>query len=277
MSLKKFLAVLGVLCVLVACIAIPASSALVVTPGDVYSAVPYELIAYSAQNTNEGSFTFPSSVGIATTITAPPFTFSTTSGDGRGFSIRVPSLPSPVFLNVRLASPVAFPMNNGVLSTNGDKFFYDVDDWEATADYVVQFPDGTYTRGTYDYRSGVLGPDGREPSAQLVAHVRDYLQSLYPTASYGFILSLELEGLASYSSDDAGILYGTENIYRPLTSDDLRATIFDGNVGAADLLLSPLEAFFNFEIFPNFTLGDIFGVIISILLFVVILKLFAGG
>lgn len=273
---KKILAVLGVICALVACFAFTTSAALIAAPGDTYTAVPYEIIAVSEQNTNVATFTFPTAVGVATSITAPPFTFGLLTG-GRGFTIRATAVPSPVYLSVRLASPVAFPMNDGSLSVTGDRFTYDVDDWEATAEYVVEFPDGTYTRGTYDYRSGVVAPNGREPDAPLVAYVRDYLQDLYPTATYGYIVSLELEGLGTYSSDDASIVYDTENIYRPLTTDDFRATIFDGNVGAADLLLSPLEAFFNFEIFPNFSLGDIFGVIIAILLFVVILKLFAGG
>lgn len=278
MNLKKILAVLGVFCALVACFAFSTSASLIVYPDSTLSAVPYEVTSVVPDSTSINYFVFPYSAGSSTTFTSPPFVFGYNTGEGyRSVDISLPTTAITRYMHVRLASPVAFPMNDGSLSVNGDKFTYDVEHWEATADYVVTFPDGSYTSGTYDFRDGATLPDGSHPVLSFLAHVRDYLQYTYPTASKGFVTSLEVEGLTPFTNQDVGFLYEANCIYSPITTDDIRSTVFDGNVGAADLLLGPLDAFFNFEIFPNFTLGGVFGVIISILLFVVILKLFAGG
>lgn len=278
MHLKKFLAVLGVICALVACFAFTTSASLIIYPDDVYSAVPYEITVVVPDSTTDNYFVFPYAAGPSTTFTSPPFSFGYYTGDGyRSIDINLPHSAVSRYVNLRLASPVAFPMNNGVLSVNGDKFTYDIEHWEATADYVVTFPDGSYTSGTYDFRDGATLPDGSRPVLSFVAHVRDYLQYTYPTASKGYVTSLEVEGLSPFTTQDVTFMYEANCIYTPITTDDIRSTVFDGDVGAADILLGPLEAFFNLEIFPNFTLGDIFGVIVAILLFVVILKLFAGG
>lgn len=273
---KKFLALLGVFCALVACFALPLSASWASQPSDTFTAVSYTYQGYNTSG-NGPFFTLPITVGPTTTFTTSNMLFAWGGGTVDRM-VTVSTSPSSGYtVDVRLTSPVTFPLDDR-LSTIGDRFTYDVDDWEAQAEYLVVFPDGQTERGVYDYREGVARP-GMSTLAEAVgvAHVRDYLRYTYPTAVRGYVLSLEIEGLSTYAGGASSQVWSSETLYSPVSADDINVTIFDGSVGAGELLLSPLEAFFGFEIFPNFSIGDIFGVIIAILLFVVVLKLFAGG
>lgn len=273
---KKILALIGVFCALVACFALPLSASWVSKPSDELHAVSYTYQGYNTSG-NGPIFTLPPSIGLSTTFTTSNMNFSWGHGTNDR-SVNVGTSPASGYtVDVSLTSPVRFPLDDR-LSILGDRFTYDVDDWEAVAEYLVVFPDGSTQRGSYEYHDGVLRPGKSTLSEWVgVAHVRDYLRYTYPSATIGYVLSLEIDGLSIYSGPSSSQVWSPDTLYTPVSADDISVTVFDGNTGVADLLLGPLEGFFNFEIFPNFSLGDIFGVIIAILLFVVVLKLFAGG
>lgn len=272
---KKFLALIGVFCALVACFALPTLAYDVTFPDEDYSSVRYDYVLdYGA----EGRFTSPPTIGDDTYINfADPFAVFMTEYPFPG--INPQPYPPEGYLEVSLSSPVRFPLNTPALSGNGDRLVIN-GNFEASADYVVVFPDGSSVVDTYDYRDGDLDPStGVIAQYSGVSHVRDVLNDLYPTASFAYVTSLTIQVVDYMDVDTVYQYYTPSTIYATLDPEDVvvNITTFDGDVGVGDLLLSPLEAFFGFEIFPNFTIGGVFGVVISILLFVVILKLFAGG
>lgn len=274
MSLKKFLAVLGVFCVIVVCIAIPASAYQYHdNAGADYYGVPYN-ITYIWGDTTYGA-TMP------TTITSDTYDFSDDIFDE--FYVEdnspeyialtpvaedVPSVP-----HITLTSPYYFPLDPFDVQLSVFWASYSLD-----VSLVLISPDGTPSPMLNMHFNA---DDGLGDLSGIILNgisAEGYNTSSYRGAIiYDFSLSTAVAN--PLAEERAPIFWynPTPSGARPLTEADMNIAIFDGNVGAADLLLSPLEAFFNFEIFPNFSLGDIFGVFIAILLFVVILKLFAGG
>lgn len=274
MHLKKILAVLGVFCVLVATFAFT-TSAYQYTPdtGADYYGVPYD-ISYSWSGTTYGA-TMPTTISSSIRRYSDDVTDHYYIEDNTPENITLtPVLDGlPTVPHITLASPYYFPFDpfDVQLSVFWNSYSLDVS-------LVLIQPDGiTSPRLNMHFNAD----DGRGDLTNVISNgitALGYDLSAYRGAIiYDFSLSTAVPD--PLSEEKAPIFYyiPTPSGARPLTEADINVELFDGNVGAADLLLSPLEAFFDFELFPNFSLGDIFGVLIAILLFVVVLKLFAGG
>lgn len=173
-------------------------------------------------------------------------------------------------------------------------------------DWVYVFEDGstsdpqTWYQTVYD--NGAIAysrSDGIIPTPAVF--VRDIVNSSFPTSEYAnrqldsiyfTHCSFEITSGNAYNPEATAIevrSLGFDAVYSDYSSTQYHLDttdylpggtvdiIFDGDVGVADLLIGPLSALIDFEIFPNFSLGSVFGILAGISLFVIVLKVFAGG
>lgn len=178
----------------------------------------------------------------------------------------------------------------GLFPVSSERFFGN-SAWSMSASYVVTYDDGSRypAEGTmgYNVMSTVSGNSDTEPT--LLAVVDDaFSRASVVNRTIASVVIFDYKVIFSQSGiSDAHVMFeGYLNVdpaeglpYQPLDEDAIGDTqvVFDGDVGTADLIIKPLSALLNLPIFGNFTLGSVFAVIGTVGLFVVILKVFAGG
>lgn len=110
--------------------------------------------------------------------------------------------------------------------------------------------------------------------------LRDAVVENHPDALLCVLTDFRVEvrsDLYNGSSDWISVTYYADDPMAPTTPVQFGGTVFDGNVGVADLLIGSLEPFFAFELFPSFTIGGVCAIVLGFGLLFAVLKLFAGG
>lgn len=308
--LQKFILVVSALALLLCLCLVPASACVIAThptDGRVFHFVDY-VVEYTTYDSRYDEYS--TKYAHAPALLTQPI--ASVKYDGFTKSIHypttdvvavtlfpAPSSASPILYNrLRISTDTAYVHTSTTFPADGVAFReilasanlgdYDPNNeysWEARCHVRIEYQDGTvYSQGMYTDST----------STTHYYSPADFVYDLAMTTSrpldtIKYVSWSNFEVLVSPNTnvlDYCPIIYvGTPTAtYSPLDVIDIPQSsviveeiVFDGDVGIADLVLKPLQALVDFELFPNFSLGSVFGIIAGIALFVIILKVFAGG
>lgn len=242
---------------------------------------------FDIENAREYGYVVTPSVGTSyQTLTVAPYLRNI---DARYMQITLPSVVYIPTYNADGVHESNLALRCCMEGYSTGNYFGSGTSWKLDASYVVTYDDGSRYpaegQRAITASSNYSGYSDIKPDLTYIVNTAfdeatTYNRIITSVAIYDY--NVTLHNVTSQTDVTFIGYYDMEDVHIPYTLQDGSHmgdvnVIFDGDVGTADLVIKPLSALLNLPIFGNFTLGSVFAVIGTVGLFVVILKVFAGG